>query len=54
MSTASMNVAHQLGKITVAIANHRLVAVLKQMPVAALVLVVAHRVPGQQPPHELG
>jgi hypothetical protein len=47
-----MDVAHQFGKITVALTDDRFVTVLKKMPMAAMAQVVAHRVTGQKPPHE--
>ena len=47
-----MDVAHQLGKITVAVAYDGFVTVLKKMPMPAMAQIVAHRVAGQKAPHE--
>jgi hypothetical protein len=39
-----VNVAHQFREVTVAVADHRFVAVLKNMAVPAMAPVIAHRI----------
>ncbi len=47
-----MDVADHFGKVAVAVADNRLITVLKQMAVAAVAQIVADRVAGEKTPHK--
>jgi hypothetical protein len=48
-----MNVTNQLEKIHILIADDRMIAVLKQVPVPKMAKVVGYGVAGKETPHEL-
>jgi hypothetical protein len=48
-----MNVAHQLGKVAVPVADNRFVPILKKMPVPMMAQIVAHCIARQKTPHKL-
>ena len=47
-----MDVAYQLGKVALPIADNGLVAILEEMAMPAMAQIVADRVSGQKTPHE--
>jgi hypothetical protein len=47
-----MNVTNQLPKVNILIADDRMIAVLKQMPMPKMPKVVSYGIAGQETPHE--
>jgi hypothetical protein len=47
-----MNVADQLPKIDLLIADNGMITILKQMPVSKMAKIVSHSIAGEEPSHE--